>query len=153
MGKKIAREQAMPRYPALVASASMPVAAQVSLTGVRNPLASYNRVVSPPAITWRVSKGITSNIIGRTRGPAKTAVGVLDRSFLGARIMAQQIRTTGSENMHQKTFERQASGTARRFVLNEDLRVENSADPLDEIKSALDREMTMNQLDAPSVIT
>ena len=30
----------MSRYSALVAGASMPVAAQVSLTGVRNPLAS-----------------------------------------------------------------------------------------------------------------
>ena len=35
----------LPRYSALVAGASMPVAAQVSLTGVRNPLASCSRVV------------------------------------------------------------------------------------------------------------
>jgi len=38
VGTKIARGQAMPRYSALVAGASMPVASQVSLTGYVIPL-------------------------------------------------------------------------------------------------------------------
>ena len=63
--------------------------------------------------------------------------------------MAQQITTTGSENMHQKRVLKaklaELLGASTRI---EDLRVENLADPLDQIKSALDREMTMNQLDA-----
>jgi DnaK suppressor protein len=63
--------------------------------------------------------------------------------------MAQQITTTGSENMHQKRVLKaklaELLGASTRI---EDLRVENLADPLDQINSALDREMTMNQLDA-----
>jgi len=63
--------------------------------------------------------------------------------------MAQQITTTGSENLQQKSVLKaklaELLGAPTRI---EDLRVENLADPLDQIKSALDREMTMNQLDA-----
>ena len=63
--------------------------------------------------------------------------------------MAQQITTTRSENTHQKRVLKaklaELLGASTRI---EDLRVENLADPLDRIKSALDREMTMNQLDA-----
>jgi DnaK suppressor protein len=63
--------------------------------------------------------------------------------------MAQQITTTGSKNMHQKRVLKaklaELLGASTRI---EDLRVENLADPLDQIKSALDREMIMNQLDA-----
>lgn len=50
--------------------------------------------------------------------------------------------------MHQKNLLKaklaELLGASTRI---EDLRVENLADPLDRIKSALDREMTMNQLD------
>jgi RNA polymerase-binding transcription factor DksA len=63
--------------------------------------------------------------------------------------MAQQITTTGSGNMHQKRFLKaklaELLGASTRI---EDPRGENLADPLDQINSALDREMTMNQLDA-----
>jgi DnaK suppressor protein len=63
--------------------------------------------------------------------------------------MAQQITTTDSENTHQKRVLKamlaELLGASTRI---EDLRVENLADPLDQIKSALDRETIMNQLDA-----
>jgi DnaK suppressor protein len=63
--------------------------------------------------------------------------------------MAQELRIMASETMHRKTTLKaklaELLGASPRI---EDLRVENLADPLDQIKSALDREMTMNQLDA-----
>ena len=63
--------------------------------------------------------------------------------------MAEQITTTGSENMHQqRVLEAKLAELLGASTRIEDLRVENLADPLDQIKSALDREMTMNQLDA-----
>jgi len=73
-----------------------------------------------------------------------------DGSFIpGGLKMAQQITTTRYENTHQKRVLKaklaELLGASTRI---EDLRVENLADPLDQIKSALDREMTMNQLDA-----
>ena len=62
--------------------------------------------------------------------------------------MAQEIRIMASEAMHQKTALRaklvELLGASSRI---EDLQIEPSADPLDQIKSALDREMAMNQLE------
>lgn len=63
--------------------------------------------------------------------------------------MAEQITTTGSENMHQqRVLEAKLAELLGASTRIEDLRVEKLAEPLDQIKSALDREMTMNQLDA-----
>ena len=63
--------------------------------------------------------------------------------------MAQPITTTSSHNMHQKkVLKTQLAELLGASTRIEDLRIENFADPLDRIKSALDREMTMNQLDA-----
>lgn len=62
--------------------------------------------------------------------------------------MAQEIRIMASETMHRKTALKaklaELLGASPRI---EDLQIETLADPLDQIKSALDREMAMNQLD------
>lgn len=62
--------------------------------------------------------------------------------------MAQEIKIMASESMHQKTVLRaklaELLGACSRI---EDLQIENLADPLDQIRSALDREMAVNQLE------
>jgi DnaK suppressor protein len=63
--------------------------------------------------------------------------------------MSQEIKIMASETMHQKTALKatlaELLGASSRI---EELQIENLADPLDQIKSALDREMAMNQLEA-----
>ena len=62
--------------------------------------------------------------------------------------MAQEIKIIASETAHPKTALKaklaELLGTSTRI---EDLQIENLADPLDQIRSALDREMAMNQLE------
>ena len=67
--------------------------------------------------------------------------------------MAQEIISMASESMHQKTVLRaklaELLGASSRI---EDLQIENLADPLDQIRSALDREMAMNRLEAQAYL-
>lgn len=62
--------------------------------------------------------------------------------------MAQEIKIMASETMHQKTaLEAKLVELLGASTRIEDLQIENFADPLDQIRSALDREMAMNQLE------
>ena len=84
VGTKIAREKAMPRYSALVAGASMPVAAQLSLTGVRNSpcLLQSSSFTASYHVEGVERHGQHNPTI--TRGSVTTAAGALDCSFLEA---------------------------------------------------------------------
>ena len=59
-----------------------------------------------------------------------------------------RVVVTVSETIHQKAaLKAKLAELLGAFSRIEDLQIENLADPLDQIKSALDREMAMNQLE------